>query len=360
VCYVHCYRDPGFIRKEAQLSALRRMPEVELQLACNRHRGLRRYAETIQALWVAKRSFHADVFVLGFRSHEIYWLVKLVARDTPVVFDALMSPSCALVEERKAGWLGVVLGKLLMPLEARILRNADLVLTDTAAHAGLYMRRFGVGAERIVPLPVGAREVASGKAPDADAHRRPLRVLFYGSFLPLHGVDMIVDAAALLQELELHFVFIGGSRRDERWLRRRCDELGIRHYTYRRWVSYDALLRDEIAKADVCLGGPFGDTPQARRVITTKTSQCLARGRPTIVGATEVDDGFIDRVNCLRVEQRNAPALAAALRWCHDHRDQLTAIGEHGARLYHERLSIEAIVAPLNLALRRLLERRDR
>ncbi len=352
LCYVHCYRDPEFIRKQAQLDALRRMPGVEVFLACNRHRGMRRYLETLKALWDA-RVFRPDVFVLGFRGHEIYWLVKLAARRRPLIFDALMSPSCALIEERKSGRLGTLLGRMLMPLEARVLRNADLVLTDTAAHAALYTSHFGVPARRILSLPVGAKQAAA--KPDTSVGCRPLRVLFYGSFLPLHGVDVIVEAAALLKDLALQFDFIGGNRRDQRWLHRRCAELGVRHYTYRSWVPYEDLLRHDIAHADICLGGPFGGTPQAQRVITTKTSQCLAQGKTTIVGATQVDDGFWDHVNCLRVEQRNPAALADALRWCFEHPSQLATIGRCGAQLYRERLSVDAIVPPLNAALRRLI-----
>ena len=355
LCYVHCYREPNYIRKLAQLDALRLAPGIDTRVACNRRRGALRYLEALLAVVRATRQFRPDVYLLGFRGHEIFWLLRLLAHGRPVVIDALMSPSIALVEERRGGTFGILLGRLLLPLEGRILRRADLVLTDTTAHAELYAQRFGVAPERILPIPVGAIP-----EPDQISNRKrpagaPLRVLFYGSFLPLHGVDVIIEAAAMLHDRPIQFDFIGGSLLDMHWLRKRCAILGVQRYTHRRWVPFDVLVQRDIADADVCLGGPFGATPQAMRVVTSKTSQCLAQGKPTVVGKTPLDAGFIDRENCLLVNQRDPVALAAVLRWCDANRDRLPDIGDAGATLYRQRLSVEAISEPLAAALQRLV-----
>lgn len=356
LCYVHCYRDPWYTRARCQIEALRELPGVELRLATTTRRGPLRYLECIGALWRAHRGFRPDVYLLGFRGHEIFWPLRLLAGRRPLILDALMSPGSALREEAKAGRIGRLLAPLVCAAERRVLHAADVVLTDTLQHAEHYHAKFGLPGDSVVCIPVGAVE--------RDIPTRPasasFRVLFYGSFLPLHGVPVIVRAASLLREFDIEFVFIGGTRAAAEGLHRQCRELGVTRYTHTPWMGFDELLDDAIAGADLCLGGPFGGTPQARRVVTTKTTQCLALGRPTVVGALPGDTGLRDRDNCLLVEQDDPRSLADAIRWAWEHREQLPEIGERGRALYRQRYGRDTIVAGLQDALRRALSRSAR
>lgn len=355
ICYVLAYRDPQYTRSLSLLAALERIPNTEIFRAINQSRGAMRYVETLRSLIRVRRDHHPDLYILGFRGHEIAWLVRRLTRGRLLVFDALMSPYAALTEERKAGFLGVILGWLWRPWETHALHAADLVLTDTALHAAYYARAFDLPPERVLPLPVGALE--SDTVLNVTAHKpdaEQFSILFYGSFLPLHGIDVIVAAAALVKDLPLRFDFIGGNTAQAGRLHALCTRLGVTRYTHRAWVPFDELISRVIPGADLCLGGPFGKTPQARRVVTSKTSQCIALGRPTVIGAIEADYGFTDKHNCLLVAQGNAQDLAAALRWAWEHRDALPALGAAGQKLYVERLSVSAIATMLGPALQNL------
>ena len=170
-----------------------------------------------------------------------------------------------------------------------------------------------------------------------------MSILFYGSFLPLHGIDIILDAASLMRKLPIRFDFVGGNEKQARKLKAKCAELSIIRFTHKRWVSFDELINLTIPEADLCLGGPFGNTDQAQRVITGKTSQCLALGKPTIIGEIDEKHGFVDKQNCLLVPQGNPEALAEAIRWAHNHREKLALIGDLARAVYAERLSIKVI-----------------
>jgi len=349
--YVLCYRDPHYIRSMSLLRALEACPKVKVVVARNTSRGLWRYIET----WRALRRIHAthapDIYILGFRGHEIFWPVYRLINGAPLVFDALMSPFAALREEHKGGLLGRLLAPSVYWFERRMLRRADLVLTDTRLHADFYARTFALSETRVCVLPVGAIELDSSAAASPLSDKSPFSVLFYGSFLPLHGIEVIVAAAALLTDLPIHFNFIGGSARQARQLYRECEQLKVTRYTHRRWVPFEQILQEEIPSADLCLGGPFGGTPQARRVVTGKTSQCLALGKATIIGCIDEDYGFVDRVNCLLIEQRDVDALASSIRWAFEHRASLPELGARGRTLYLERLSTHVIAARLLEAL---------
>lgn len=358
LAYVLAYRAPDYIRSQSLLHALGNCNHIELLVARNRSTGINRYVETWRALRQLRKTHTPDVYVLGFRGHEMFWPVRWLTRGKPLVFDALMSPSAALREENKAGWLGRLLAPVMRRLERSILHHADLVLTDTMQHAAFYETQFGLSKEKILVIPVGAVETGalSEAAEEIEATETPFSVLFYGSMLPLHGTDIIVSAAAQLSDLPIRFDFVGGNARQAQRLRDLCATYGVTHYTHRRWIPLDELIAVDIPRANLCLGGPFGGTPQARRVITGKTSQCLVLGKATIIGAIDEDTGFLDKHNCLLVPQADATALAATLRWSFAHRDALSGIGQRGQALYHERFSVNSIAQQLIPTLQKLRE----
>lgn len=341
VCYVLAYRAPDYIRSRSIIAALSALDDIELQIVINRNPGFNRYFDTLRRLLALDRRTKQDIFILGFRGHEIYWPVRWIARKRPIIFDALMSPYAALAEELKFGRAGLAFSMLWRGLEAGILRNADAVLTDTPLHATYFQESFTLDKSVIYPIPVGA--ITPSRPPKPVDHRDEFTVLFYGSFLPLHGVETIIEAASQLRDLPIRFNFVGGSLSDARNLRTLCAKNRVANYSHTSWVPFDQLLTDWIPRATLCLGGPFGDTPQARRVVTGKTSQCLALASPTIVGRIEGDYGFADKQNCLLVEQGNAESLTNSLRWCYRNKEMLPAIGKAGQRLYEETLSVSVI-----------------
>ena len=356
VCFVLAYRAPDYVRGRSIIEALQRLEDVDLILAVNRHKGVGRYLDMLLQLVRTRKATDPDLYILGFRGHEAAWLVRWLTRGKPLVFDAMMSPYAALSTEGKAGWIGRMLAPLWRGYEKAILHGADMVLTDTALHAAYYAHEFDLATADILPLPVGAIErPVPAEAPRQAAADDTFRVLFYGSFLPLHGVDCILHAAMQLTDLPIEFRFVGGTAAQGRKLRKACDAAGIRRYSHARWIPLERLLCDEIPRADLCLGGPFGGTPQARRVVTGKSLQCLALARATVIGRIDEDCGFLDRVNCLLVDQADATALANAIRWGYANRDKLPSIGRQGQLLYARRFSIDVIASRLMPALLNLV-----
>jgi glycosyltransferase involved in cell wall biosynthesis len=113
-------------------------------------------------------------------------------------------------------------------------------------------------------------------APPDDA---PVKVLFYGQFIPLHGAEVIVRAAQALAGEPFEWVIIGKGQEEQR-IRRLLDERPVPHLTWVPWVEYETL-RDWIDGADVCLG-IFGDSDNAAMVIPNKVYQVIATGTPLI------------------------------------------------------------------------------
>lgn len=346
VLHVVAYRDPGYVRTKVLTASLDR-PDVDLTAARNRSVGVRRYAETLGEFHRQLRIARPDVVLLGFRGYEIFPIVRRLTRDVPLVFDAFLSPTDALVREQKLGIIGAVTGRLLEPVERSILAASDAVLTDTDALGDRFANRFALDRNLFHTVYVGADPATKRSPRRSSTDDRPLQVLFYGSFLPLHGVDVIIGAARELRNEPIRFRMIGGGTRGAKSIA----AAALPNVVHEQWVDFDELRDVRIPATDVLLGGPFGGTRQASIAVTGKTYQGLASGVPTVIGATTDELGFQDRVNCLHVPQNDAAALAASLRWAHRNRTSLDPIGRAGRRLYDSLFSVDATALQLEAAI---------
>lgn len=345
VCYILSYYFPDYVRSQTLRMALKRLEDVVLFEAVNSLQGPLRYLQSLLKLLVIRLVHNPDWYILGFRGYEFYWLVRLLTLGKPLIIDHLMSPYDSLVNEKKHIKPGGGLDRLVYLYEKSLLQNADFILTDTLLHKDYFADLFSLNANKIFAVYVSSNEDLfvrqSESEPKKDA-REEFIVFFYGSFLPLHGVDVILEAAGLLKRLPIHFCLIGGHKTDLTKFNFEVKRLKLENLTHREWVDY-RHLPGYIASADLCLGGPFGDTGQSNRIVTGKSFQFLSMGKPTVVGKIPHDHGFIDKENCLLVAQGNATALAETIQWAYENQSLLPSIGMQGYELYQYKFSIDSL-----------------
>ncbi|WP_193222267.1 glycosyltransferase [Alkalilimnicola sp. S0819] len=264
----------------------------------------------------------------------------------------MMSPTLSLLEERG---LGAARRKLVSSTIARIerwiLHDAAAVLTDTSAHIDAFKEHFQLQHQQLEAIPVAADETFQAASPLPPGKRT---VLFYGSFLPLHGATYILNALRRLSLPGVTFHFVGGSNSDSSDIARLRSENTAIEVRHDRHIPFDTLIGKHLAQAWLCLGGPFGGTPQAKRVVTGKTAQALAMAVPTMVGESPAACGLIDRKNCLAVPQRDADGIAASIKWAYHNPTALAEIGNAGQAHYREHLSMSRVKDSLGSLLRRL------
>lgn len=358
VAYVVAYRDPHYVRTRTLTTAIASLDDVDLIVVRNRLRGALRYPETwLCACW-ARLRHRPDVWVVGFRGHESFAFLYPIMRGRRIVFDEFINLHGWLVDERRVLRAESRITRALDAYVRWAMRRSDVVLADTDADAGYSARVYGLPPSKFVVVPVGADESTFFPRPRPNRNIGPLEVLFVATMLPLHGVDVFLEAIRLLQARgrldAVHVTVIGG-----RGKRGAVDAIGgfIREHrlegavTHLPWVDY-SHLPEHVARADLCIGGPLGDTPQAHRVVTGKTFQFLAMGKATLVGETSATTRFADKENCLLVRQGSAEAVADAIAWAADHRAELDEIGTRGRAYFEAAFAARHVAAAVAPALR--------
>jgi glycosyltransferase involved in cell wall biosynthesis len=198
-------------------------------------------------------------------------------------------------------------------------RFSDLVLADTQAHKDYYCRRFGLDAQKIEVLPVGfddrifSENLITSRQVSPKANS-PFTVLFFGSFLPLHGVDVIIRAAQQVwqEDRTIRFEFIGRGQTYP-LVSRLAADLGLENVRLENWVSRTSLATRIARDADICLG-IFGRTEKAGRVVPHKIFQSMALRKPVITSRTPaVQEFFSHRKNIFLCEKAEPTSLARAI-----------------------------------------------
>jgi glycosyltransferase involved in cell wall biosynthesis len=140
-----------------------------------------------------------------------------------------------------------------------------------------------------------------------------MNVLFYGQYIPLHGIPVIIEAARLLRDLPIAWTLIGRGQ-ESQLVDRMIAAEPLPGLTRIPWVDYPGLGQ-HLAEADLCLG-IFGTSDKAASVIPNKVFQLVCAGRPLITrDSPAIRELFPLPGDCIRlVEAGSASALADAIR----------------------------------------------
>jgi glycosyltransferase involved in cell wall biosynthesis len=287
-----------------------------------------------------------EICLAGFYGQPISLALSAV-QSKPIVLDAYVSTFDTLCEDRRWFRPGSAAGRLALWLDNRGCHRAASVLTDTQAHADYFSDTLGVPQSKLVPLYVGCDESLFYPRDEGPAAAPPFEVFYYGAFLPLHGTEIIVQAADWLRNRhDIHFT-IGGDGMGFRRVRRMVADLALTNVELIGWIPVERLP-DHIARAHICLGGHFSRVPKAARVISTKTFQFAAMGKPTIVGDNPATrEIFAPGEHVLAVPMGDPGALAHAIQIMADDAALRQRIAAAGYQVFRERLTTPILAGQL-------------
>lgn len=309
-------RETNYPRNELMISAIQKIsqPTVISSQNSNVYRG-----GILSILWrslvgflqliprLIKRDF--DFLFVGFFGQLLTLMITPFCKK-PLVLDMFVSAYDTLVEDRKFTNRDSLLAKLFYRLDKKSGKRANLIFVDTDAQAEYFHEEFDIPLAKMKRVFVGCNETLFHTLPQPPVTRT---VLYYCSYLPLHGVDVVVEAAELLQaETSIGFKIIGKGMEFEK-VKKSILEKGLKNIELADPVSIKQLPY-EIQDSLICLGGHFGASAKACRVIPGKVFQIIAMGKPIIVGDNAANRELLtNRVDSLFCEMNNPAALADAI-----------------------------------------------
>ena len=221
-----------------------------------------------------------DVIFIGFMAQMIIPVWKWKFRDKTLIIDFFISIFDTLVDDRKKVDEKSILGKSVHLLDQITLKSADMVICDTKAHGRYFSKEFCVDKKNIFTMYLKADPLIyfPKKIKKPDEFKNKYLVLYFGSILPVQGVEIVMDAIRLLKEQkEIYFIIIGP-------IGDKIEKAETSNVTYIDWLPQEKLA-DYIAFSDLCLAGHFSATVnKAKRTIPGKAYIYQAMKKDMILG----------------------------------------------------------------------------
>lgn len=296
-----------YIRNSQEIRLINQNAELTDLIYSGKQQYICRIIEVWIKLWLYDMK-RIDVVFVGFAPQLVlpffYWKLK----NKLIIIDFFISVYDTLVHDRKIFKDKGIVARLCHWLDSIILKKADYVITDTNADAKYFIREFKSNADKFETLYL---EADSSIYYPREQHKRDdlvnkFVVLYFGSILPLQGVEVVLDTIKLLKDQENIYFQIIGPVSDK------YDKPMQDNVEYIDWLRQEELA-DYIANADLCLAGHFnGEIDKASRTIPGKAFIYEAMAKTMIMGENKANKELFQQENrkIHYVQMGNEKALA--------------------------------------------------
>lgn len=272
------------------------------------------YVKRILKIYLKMLTFkqnYYDIVFCGFAPQLIVPVWGYKFKGSKLYIDFFISIYDTFVDDRKIFKKGSFFAAIARYFDKRTLENADEIIVDTNTHGLYFSQEFAISLNKMRTLYLEADTSVyyPRKIAKEQRFKNHFLVLFFGSILPVQGVDVILEASKILKnEEDIHFLIIGPISNNVR--QNKFDNI-----TYINWVNQEKLAK-YIAQADLCLAGHFNkDIGKAHRTIPGKAYIYKAMGKRVIFGESNANkELFSENDDNIFVPMGNAVELADAIR----------------------------------------------
>lgn len=283
---------------------------------------------------------------IGYPSHldVIFFYLPAKLKGMKIFFNPLVSLYDTFILDRRIFRENSFISKIIYLIDKVAFSLSDIIFIDTKTHQEFLTKIFNVNASKFKIIPVGSMRDFFYEG-DINNKREEFTILYVGKYIPLHGVDVIVKSAKMLENENIKFIFVGkGQLYDD--IRKLVNESNISNIDFIDWMDRKEL-KHLIRSCHIVLGIFKGDG-KAIRVVPNKVYDALASGALVITAHTPaIKEFFKDKEELILVEPDNPYDLAEKILWVCKNYDKCKEIAVKGHKRFYEIASFEVIGSSL-------------
>jgi len=318
-------------------------------------------------LWRHHRKFEPPDIIIGSSMHPIaplvgWWLArKYGARFLFEVRDLWPQTAVDMGAMKETS----LMAKLLYTWEKFMYQKAEKIIV-LLPNAREYIAGKGINPEKIVWIPNGVdlRRFDGKKLDPSSAcakafaeHRGKFKVVYAGAHGPANGLDTVVEAAALMLQVdpEIHFFLIGDGPEKERLMKRAQEK-----------NAFNIIFLDPVPKNEV--GAVLGESDLLLFCLRTldvykygislnKLYDYLASSKPVVMAGQAVNQVVEEAGAGLVVDPENPEALVRAILQIKQMPpEERKRLGDNGRKYVEKYHSIEVLGEKLSQVITEVLQ----
>ena len=278
-----------------------------------------------------------DFYFVGYMGHFLVIYMRLFTKK-PIVFDFYLSIYDMMCNDRKLYTPDSIMGKITYWIEKKSLEKADYVIVDTHKLIESLSTMYDVPKDKFVRVPLTINEENVVKK-DVERYKDEFTVLYVGSYIPLHGVEVVIEVANILQKRDEKVFFLmigqGPSYANCKIL---AEKYGLRNIEFKGFMTLEALNYYYNA-ADINLG-LFSTGERANSVVLNKTNDSFRVGKPHLTLETDaMKEAFSDNEDIFYTKDNRPETLVERIIEIKNNKPLLESVGKKAYQSYFDKLS---------------------
>jgi glycosyltransferase involved in cell wall biosynthesis len=284
-----------------------------------------------------------DILMVGYPGHIDVYIARVLSwiRKKPMTWDVLNS-LYLIGLERGLNKTNPLTLKFIKFFEKIACRLPDMLFLDTEEFINWFKYIYNVNPNLFRIVPIGADDRYFRITDIQKTKDNLFRVIYYGSYIPNHGVEYIIESANLLKDHpEIQFEMIGEGPDLELALSL-VETYDLKNIKFIRWKKLNELVI-HIANSDLILG-VFGTSKQVTLTNNNKIYEGFAMGKPVISGESPaLPSQLINGIHLYLCERGCPQALADGILTLKSQPELRETMAQVGLMIFHKYFDVTSI-----------------
>ncbi|MEN8905171.1 MAG: glycosyltransferase [Clostridiales bacterium] len=220
-----------------------------------------------------------DIVFIGFAPQLVLPFFGYKFKNSILIIDFFISVYDTFVNDRKVFTQQSIMAKAVFKLDVFTLKNPDYIITDTIEHSKYFINDLKADKDKIIVYYIEADKKIYNTNNYIKKENGHFRILYFGSILPLQGIDIILNSIELIRNEDIEFIIIGPLKYDKHLQLTERKNVKLVN-----WLTQEKLA-EEILNSDLCLAGHFNNfIEKAKRTIPGKAYIYNEMNVPMILG----------------------------------------------------------------------------
>lgn len=302
------------------------------------------------------------LLVLPMNWNAIVYFELIVAKifKRTIIVDYYISLYDTEVNDRKTISAGSISAKKLLLKDKLLLKLASKVIFLNKSESTYYQNiaKYTVKNDKIVIIPLVIDYKNEKFALPTSQARKDIRsefnVCWWGTYIPLHGLENIIESFAYLKNKNINLYIFGNSDLSSKPYTDLIEKLGVKDIIK---VNNDSSFSNgKLApflneNCDLALGN-FGKSDKAKTVLVNKLVDALALGLPCLTIATHATKELLNEGQGIIYTSNSPSDIANKIEQLSKNQPYLEKVGKNGFEVYLNNFSPDKFKAEFIKLLR--------